>query len=336
MAVADAIEDVGLRGVVARGMFGAPTDVALRRKLALTNFRYSADEEIEITRACMAARPPHARVRIWPAPQNVIYIDPNLLRQTIELARETGTRWHSHCSESPTDTEIYHDTYGVGPIEWLEGEGLLGPETTLAHGIWLNDLEVELLGASGAGVSYNAISNQYLSMGVLPLRALRTAGAVIALGTDGPACNNRQDMFECMKQSILLQRVGTLDPTVLRAEEALELATREGAKFVGLDAGVLASGKLADVTVVNLERPHLKPLHRLVSTLVYSASAADVDVTIVGGRIVYEGGKCTFVDEDEVVEEARRRGSALVDRAGLQHLAASWRDRSARTPARAE
>jgi 5-methylthioadenosine/S-adenosylhomocysteine deaminase len=325
IAVADAIEEVGLRGVVARGMFGGPTEVATRRKLGLTNFLYSIDEELEITRACMVARSPDYRVRVWPAPQNIIYIDQDLLRRTIELAKETGTRWHTHYSESPTDAQVYKEVYGIEPLEWLHYEGLLGSEATIAHGIWLSEGEIEYLGAVHAGVSHNPISNQYLSMGVVPLRRLREAGAVVGLGTDGPACNNRQDIFECMKQSILLQRVGTLDPTASNAEEALELATREGARYVGLDAGVLAQGKLADVAIVNLERPHLKPLHRLVSTLAYSASAADIDVTIVGGRIIYENKQCTLVDEKEMLEEARRRASAVLERSGLGYLTPSWR-----------
>jgi 5-methylthioadenosine/S-adenosylhomocysteine deaminase len=325
LTVADALKEVGLRGVVARGMFGAPTEVAIRRSLDLANFRYTADEELEITMACMAARSPDDRVQIWPAPQNVIYIDPDLLRRSIELARQTGRRWHTHCSESPTDTEIYTQVYGIGPLEWLHREDLLGPETTMAHAIWISEAEIQLLGEAGAGISHNPISNQYLSMGVMPLRALRDGGAVIGLGTDGSACNNRQDMFECMKQAILLQRVASLDPTVSTAEEALELATREGARFAGLDSGVISPGKLADITVVDLDEPHLKPLHRVVPALVYSASAADVDTTIVAGRIVYEDDRCTFVDEQETLEEARRRAEALIRRAGLSQLRAPWR-----------
>jgi 5-methylthioadenosine/S-adenosylhomocysteine deaminase len=157
------------------------------------------------------------------------------------------------------------------------------------------------------------------------LRDLRSANAAVALGTDGPCCNHRQDMFEVMKQSILLQRVHTLEPTVSNGEESMELATREGARYMGIDAGVLAPGKLADIVVVDLEQPHLTPRHRTVATLTYAARGSDVVYTIVNGRIIYEDGHCTLVDEQAIMEEAQRRSEELVERAGLQGLLEPWR-----------
>lgn len=160
-------------------------------------------------------------------------------------------------------------------------------------------------------------------MGVVRLRDLRAAGAVVGLATDGAACNHRQDLFECMKQAVLLQRVA-LDPTAARCEEALEMATRDGARFVGVDAGILAPGKLADLIVVALDRPHHTPVHRPVAALVYSVRGSDVEVTIVGGRVVYEDRACTLVDEGEIIAEARARGAELVERAGMRGLLTPW------------
>src|SRR5207247_10320150 len=122
--------------------------------------------------------------------------------------------------------------------------------------------------------------------------ALRSAGAGVGLGTDG-AAGHRQDPFEQMKMAILLQRVSHLDPTASTAEEALELATREGARYLGIDAGEIAVGKLADLAVIDLRKPHLTPRHRTVPAVVYSATPADVAMTIVGGEVVYEAGRCT-------------------------------------------
>jgi 5-methylthioadenosine/S-adenosylhomocysteine deaminase len=324
-SVAAAIEDVGLRGVVVRGIFGPITDVARRHGLSPSLFRYSDEDELALTRECMDARPPRSRVAVWPAPINVIYVGQELVARSIELARERAVGWHAHCSEAPADPDIYLEAYGIRPIEWLHREGLLGGGATIAHGIWLDDQEVERVGQTGTGISYNPLSNQYLASGVLRLRDLRRAGAIVGLGTDGPGCGHRQDMFEVMKQSILLQRVATLDPTVSTGEEALELATREGARYLGIEAGVLAPGKLADVAVVDLERPHLRPLHRVVAALAYSARASDVVMTIVGGRVVYQDGRCTLVDEAEVMAEAQARAEDLVERAGLQSLRVPWR-----------
>jgi 5-methylthioadenosine/S-adenosylhomocysteine deaminase len=334
VSVAGAIEEVGLRGMVARGIFGEITDVAAEHGLAESLFRYGPEEELDITTGCMEAHPAGRRVAVWPAPVNIIYVDQDLVRRSIELAHQSNVGWHAHCSEAPADPDIYLEAYGIRPISWLYREGLLGAGATIAHGVWFDDVEVEQVGETATGVAYNPISNQYLASGVLRLRDLRAAGAVVGLGTDGPGCGHRQDLFECIKESMLLQRVHTLDPTVSNVEEAFELATREGARYLGVEAGVLAPGKLADIAVVDLRRPHLRPVHRTVSTLAYSARGSDVIMTIVDGRIVYEGGRCTFVDEEEVMAEAQARADELIERAGMQGLRRPWRTTRPETVAR--
>ena len=324
IAVADAIEGVGLRGVVARGMFGEMTEVARTHGLAESLFRYPMQEDLDISRAALEARRGR-RVGIWPAPINIIYNDQELVRRAVEMAHAFGTGWHTHCSEAKVDPDIYLETYGIRPIDWLYDEGLLGRGATIAHGIWFDDREVERMGASGSAVSYNPTSNQYLASGFLRLRDLRGAGVTVGLGTDGPGCGHRQDLFEQMKQSVLLQRVATREPTASSGEEALEFATREGARYLGVDAGVLLPGALADVVVVDLERPHVRPLHRVVAALVYSARGSDVVMTIVGGEVIYENGRCMKVDEAAVTAEAQARAAELVERAGLAGLKVPWR-----------
>jgi 5-methylthioadenosine/S-adenosylhomocysteine deaminase len=325
LRVAAAIEEVGLRGVVARGIFGEITEVAKTHGLARSLFRYSPAEELDITRRAIEARPPGSRVGMWPAPINVIYVDQGLVGDSIQMARDLGTGWHTHCSEARADPDIYLEAYGIRPVDWLYGEGLLGEGGTIAHGIWFDDKEVERVGETGTGVSYNPTSNQYLASGSIRLRDLRDAGAIVGVGTDGPGCGHRQDLFEEMKQSILIQRVHTLDPRASTAEEALELATREGARYLGIDAGILAPGKLADVVVVDLQRPHLRPLHRVVSALVYSVRGSDVVMTIVGGEVIYEDGRCIRVNEEAVMAEAQARAGELIARAGFSDLQKPWR-----------
>ncbi len=325
LEVADAIERAGARGIVARGIFGPMTEVARENGLAETLFRYSREEELEIAEECCHARPPGGRVCVWPAPINVIYNGQDVVRDAVELARRLGTGWHTHCSEARVDPDIYLAAYGVRPITWLQREGLLGEEATIAHGIWLDDQEIKAVGAAAAGVSYNPTSNETLASGVLRLRELQAAGASVGLGTDGSGCAHRQDLFEQMKAGALLQRVHSLDPTAVMAEQMLEMATREGARYLGIDAGVLAPGKLADITVVDLSRPHLSPFHRAVSTVVYAARGSDVVTTIVGGEVVVDDGRCTGIDEEEVMAEAQSRAEALIERAGLAALRLPWR-----------
>jgi 5-methylthioadenosine/S-adenosylhomocysteine deaminase len=323
LSIASAIDEVGLRGAVARGIVGPPTEVARRMDLTSGLFRRTAEEELDITRGCLEQRDGTGRVRVWPAPLNVVYVGQDLLRDSVEMAREFGVGWHTHCAEGSIDPEIYLEVYGIRPAAWLAAEGLLGDDATLAHGIWFDDAEVEQIGATRSGVSYNPVSNEYIGCGVARLHDLRQAGATVGLGTDGVAVTG-QDLFECMKQSVLLQRAHTGDPVAAHVEEAFELATREGARYARIDAGVLAPGKLADVAVVDLSKIHTRPLHRTVAALVYAARASDVAMTIVGGRVVYEDGRCLFVDEEELIREADARARELVERAGMTGLTSPW------------
>jgi 5-methylthioadenosine/S-adenosylhomocysteine deaminase len=324
LGVAAGIEEVGLRGAVARGIMGDPTDIARRHNLAGEIFRYSAADELAITGECIAARPAGSQVEVWPATVNVIYVAQDLMRASVELAHAAGTGWHTHCSEVGTDPVYYLDEYGVRPVDWLHDQGLLGSGATLAHGIFFDDQEVERVGASGTGVAYCPISHQYIGLGVMRLRDLRRAGATVGLGLDGGS-GHRLDMFACMKQSVLLQRVHNRETTVSNGEEAIELATREGAAYLGIEAGFLAPGRLADMAVVDLTGPHHTPVHRVVAAVVYSSSPADVTYTIVGGKVIFEDGRCTLVDEDAILAEAARRADTLVSSAGLEDLLEPWR-----------
>ncbi|HEX5146933.1 MAG TPA: amidohydrolase family protein, partial [Conexibacter sp.] len=203
LAVAGAIEAVGLRGVVARGIAGPLTDLGRKANLPESSFPYSAGQELEHTRACMDARPPGSRVAVWPGPINVTYTDRDLLRASVELARERGSGWHTHFLAPQPDPQVYAEAFGVRPATWLHDEGLLGPDATLAHACWVDERDVALLGATRSCVAHCPASNMIVPFGVMPLRALRSAGATVGLGTDGSACGHRQDLFEQMKLMVL-------------------------------------------------------------------------------------------------------------------------------------
>ena len=325
VGVARTLEEVGLRGAVARGIFGAPAEVTRHYNIPDYLFELSPEEELEITRASIEATSGN-QVTVWPAPDGN-FIDRDLIIDSVALAHELDTRWHIHCSAPQTDPAAYVSCYGERPVVWMERAGILDERAAIAHGVWFDDDEVSFLGAAGAGVAHCPTSNCYMADGAIRMNDLRSAGAVVSLGTDGSACDHRQDMFEQMKQAIFVQRLHTLDPVALRSEEALELATREGARYLGIDAGVLAPGKLADIAVVDLERVHLQPLNRTISTLVYAARGSDVVMTIVGGEVIYENGASTKVDEAEVIAEAQARSAELIERAGLRGLLDPWRPR---------
>ena len=173
LAVAEIIESAGMRGAVARGILGRKTPVAAARGLPDELYRYSAEDELAITLECIQERPRGRQVTVWPGPLNLAYLDRSLLASSVDLARRSGVRWHTHCSEGSGDPGSYLDAYGVRPVNWLRDEGLLDKEATLAHAIWLDEEEIEGLGGARAGVAHNPVSNAYMASGIMPLRRLR-------------------------------------------------------------------------------------------------------------------------------------------------------------------
>lgn len=324
LAVAGIIESTGLRGAVARGILGRKTAVADARGLPDDLYRYSAEDELAITAECMRERPPGSKVAVWPGPLNLAYLDRELLSSSVHLARALGAKWHTHCSEAKGDPSSYLDAYGIRPVNWLREEGLLDADATLAHSIWIDDEEISSIGDAGACVAHNPISNGYMASGVMPWRRLDEAGAVIGIGSDGPSAGHRQDLFEAMKYTLFAQRLAAADPTEMRCEQALAMATREGARLVGVDAGVIAPGKLADLVVIGVGAPSMRPLVRPVAAVVYTARSSDVEMTISGGRIVVENGHCTLVDEQELAAKAQEAADRLLSRTGLEALRKGW------------
>jgi 5-methylthioadenosine/S-adenosylhomocysteine deaminase len=323
LAVADAIESTGLRGAVARGMYGPATDIsdAHGYKLERT-FMYSVQDEIDITREAIIARPKDKKVTIWPAPINVSYNPHGLVVGAVELAREFGVRWHTHMAEGSMEEGMYREQHGVGMVEKLSKEGLL-KDGTFAHGIWLSDEDIALLGEQEAAIAHCPVSNQYLATGVIRLKDLLQAGVIIGMGSDGSCCGN-QDLILGMRTAVNMQRVHTLDPTVCTAEDVFELATVNGAKYTGIDAGQLMPGKLADLVVINQEGQNSKPFNRALGSLVYNGSGSDVEMTIVGGEIIYENGIIKNVDEISIKEEVQRRADELFERLNLENYRTHW------------
>lgn len=310
--VAQAIEDVGMRGVIAQGVFGPFSAIARDNNLSDRLFKRSIQEELGHIRDAMLARQ-GKQVSVWPSPINMIYNELELVEGCIELAREFNTKWQTHVSEAEVDPEIFLKAYGARPLEWLAQRGLLDQRSCFAHAIWLDEQEIELAGTQGCAIAHNPMSNQYLASGAMPLRALREAGATIGLGADG-AAGHLMDMFQIMRQMIYVQRLHTLSPEASHAHEAFEMATVEGARLAGIDAGQLLPGKLADIAVVSLDAPHLTPCFDVVANLVYCASGRDVTLTVVNGKVVYDKADRSLQDTQTIMEKARHYSRQLVER----------------------
>lgn len=323
LAVAAAIEETGIRGAVARGIFGETNRGADLMGVAPELFNWTAREEISITEECLEVRPAGSRVEIWPGPENVVYVTPDLIRESAELAEAAGVRWHMHCSEAADEVGYFETVHGIRPVAWLAREGLLGHRTTLAHAIWLDDDEVAAMGEHRSTAIHNPVSNQYLASGVLRLEPLLAAGANVALGSDGIAVSG-QDMFEAMKAGTLLHRVHHLEPTATTVEQFLELATLGGAAMTGLAGGALAPGHFADVVVLDVDKVRHTPWNRPAASIVHSGRAADVEAVVVGGEFIVEKGRSTRVDEAEVMAGATEAARRLIEDADLSGLTRDW------------
>lgn len=323
IGVADALEEVGVRGAVARGIYGPMVEGGRRMNSDARLFRYSNAEELEITRACIREKPAGSLVEVWPAPENVVYLDPDLMLASHELAGEFDVCWHSHCSESRFEVEIFTSIYNMRPARWLHEQGILDDRITLAHGIWFDEEEIALLGNANASVVHNPVSNQYLASGIIQLGPLINAGANVALGTDGAAVAG-QDMFEAMKSAQLLQRIRGLDPASTSSELMICMATRNGGRMLRKNLGVLKPGALADFIIVDMNGIHHQPNNRPVCNLTLSTRGSDVRHVVINGEMVVENGRSTRVDQEKIVADAIQSSSRLINRAGLRDLVKGW------------
>jgi 5-methylthioadenosine/S-adenosylhomocysteine deaminase len=258
------------------------------------------------------------RVRYCFAPRFAVSCTRGLLERVARLARERGVMVHTHASENRTECEMVERETGRRNVEYLDSLGVSGSHVLLAHCVHLSEEEIELLASTGTHVSHCPSSNMKLGSGVAPVAAMLGRGVSVSLGADGAPCNNRLDMFTEMRTAALLQKVWR-GADVLTAARVLRMATRDGARALGLgdEIGSIEAGKRADLIVVDLERLHTTPRPDVVSTIVYAAEAADVRDVLIDGRAVMRDGRLTTLDERQVIAEARSQYEQLSARSGV-------------------
>jgi len=245
------------------------------------------------------------RIQVALAPHAIYTVAPESLEWMAELALQNDLIVHIHLSETRSEVEACVATHGVRPAHFLQRVGLLETNLVLAHGVYLDGDEMELLAAHGATVVTNPTANMKLATGgIFDCRAARAAGLRVVLGTDGAGSNNNLDMIEEMKVLALVQKHRAEDPTILTAREALRLATTEASDAFRLGGGALEAGAPADILLVDLSRPSTQPVHDPVSALVYAANGDAVHTTICHGRVLMHDHELEVADEAEVVAAA--------------------------------
>ena len=247
--------------------------------------------------------------------------------KTVEMAAELGLGVATHVAGWEEVVSASYKQFGMRDLEYCHSVGLTGPKAIIIHAVWLSDREIGILVETDSKVAHCPVANMHLGYGVAPITQMLARGVTVGLGTDG-AASYTYDLFEVMKTAAMLQKVIHIDAEALTAEESLTMATRDGAKVLGLpDAGVLAPGKLADLILVDFAQPHLMPTGRLVPKLVYSTRGSDVVTSIINGQVVMENRHVLTLDEDEVLRRAVEATHDLIERAGPETealLTAPW------------
>jgi 5-methylthioadenosine/S-adenosylhomocysteine deaminase len=283
--------------VLARAMYdweGAP-----RR------YRESVADAARRTRELIARHRRDPTVSAQPAPHSPHGASPAMIRAGADVAEAEGTMFHIHVAEGRYEGERTLREHGATPVRYLDKLGVLGPRMIGVHCVWLDDEEIALMGARGAALAYCPSSNMFLGDGITRVPELLRAGVRVGLGTDGGCTNNRLSVFEEMRMTALLQRVRLLDARALDAGTALALGTRGGAEVLGLEAGLVAAGGLADLVAVDLAHPSLHPRADLVRSVVYAMSPQAVTDVWVHGRRVVDGGRLTTIDLEALLARVR-------------------------------
>jgi len=303
--VAKATEKSGLRGVLAQGIFEAGNKVLGEKMLA---------ESVDFAKRFNGYA--NDRVRTMLGPHATYSCSQNLLTEISKKALELNVGVHLHLAESKTMFRKFKKKYGFSEVEFLDKMGFWKGHVLAAHCINLSNEDMLILSKCGVNVVYVPVANMKLGLGAAKIKDLTSLGVNVSLGTDGPASNNSLDMFETIKIAALLQKLTYQNPKVMPAYEVLKMATINGAKALGLekDIGSLEVGKKADIILVDLSKPHLKPLHNIYPSIVYSARGSDVDTVIIDGKILMENRKVKTLDEQALMEKAEKTVFDLLSR----------------------
>lgn len=311
-AVFEAVADSGIRATIGKCMMDATADAPPRLREPTAR---SIDDSLALHKTWHGRA--NGRIRAAFAPRFAVSCSPELLEAVAALSADQQALVHTHASESRDEIAIVRAlSGGLSNIKYLESLGLASSRLCLAHCVWADDDEQEVLATHDVKVLHCPGSNLKLGSGIAPVIEMRRRGITVSLGTDGAACNNRLDMFDEMRMAALLQ-AARHQPGLLTARDVVAMATRAGARTLGLEdeIGSIETGKRADLIVVSGDPVHQAAGPDPYSTLVYAARGNDVQTTIVDGDVLVDDGRPVRVDPFEVVATARAAARTLAARA---------------------
>ncbi|MBQ7454179.1 MAG: amidohydrolase, partial [Selenomonadaceae bacterium] len=281
----------GLRGALCRGLIG----------LADGDGKRLADN-VELYKNFNGAA--NGRIKIMFGPHAIYTCPPDYLKKVANEASKLGAEIHMHMNETKTEIDDCLKNYGKRPFEVVKETGLFDNGTLAAHCVWLSDEEIEIIKRKKIRVAHNPGSNMKLASGICPATKLLAQGVTVALGTDGASSNNNLDMLEEVRLAALLAKVNTLDPLAVPAAQAIQMATENGTKALGLkEVGRLVEGYKADIVLWNMRGVEWQPNYNPDSLLVYSANSSAADTVIVDGKILMQGRELKTLDEEKIISE---------------------------------
>ncbi len=291
-----AVVDTGIRGVIGRGLSGNEKDEGGKRRLREAReeiSRWQGEERISFTIA------PHAPYSC----------SEGYLRQAAEMAAEMNLPLHIHLSESDFEVKTMMEERKITPIAYASSLGLLDQPIIVAHCVKINEEDIRLLAKPLVSVVTNPASNMKLGNGFAPVVPMLKAGVNLCVGTDGAASNNALNLFREMGFLALIHKGTTLDAEAVSATQVLKMATENGARALGMGdkIGKIQVGYQADLAILNLNVPQLRPCNNLISSLTYSANGSEVETVLVAGEICMENREFTHIDEERVYAEVEKR-----------------------------
>jgi 5-methylthioadenosine/S-adenosylhomocysteine deaminase len=296
--VARAAKEAGMRSMVGEVLydFPSPNYGELENGFRYTNElieRWSGDPLVNI------AIEPHS----------LFTCGDELLCKANDLALKKEVPLILHLAETKEEVTEVEKKFKTRPVQHLNDLGLLGPHLILDHCVYINKSEIELLAENNVCIVHNPESNMKLASGIAPVPDMIAKGIPVGLGTDGCASNNNLDLFGEMDMAAKLHKVNNLDPTVMNAQTLIKMATKDGAKVLGLEkiTGSLEVGKRADLIVIDTNKPHLVPMYNAYSHLVYAASGHDVKHSIIDGKIVMEDRRLLTLDVEDIIKRSKEK-----------------------------
>jgi len=293
--VIKAVEESGLKALLGEGLFDFPSP------------SYGPLEKgFELTEELLKNFEKHSHIKIAVSPHTLYTCSPETVKKCIDLSEKFNAKLHIHLCENEEEIKEVKKKYGKRPVEILKELGGINENLIAVHCVKLNLEEIELMAKHCAGIVHCPESNLKLGSGIAPLTEMLKAGVKLGLGTDGPASNNDFDMFSEMRTACLIQKGLREDPTVIKANDVLNMSTCWGAEILGFsDTGKLLPGYKADLAVLDLSHYSMQPDYNPIALLVYSAKSGLVSDLMVDGQWIMRNYEITSIKEEEVIEKVK-------------------------------